>query len=343
MADATSSAPGFTLTIGSNTYTQTEGRGLEMLVIEDHVDMVDMLIARIGQAEGQPQFEWEIAQEVECAIGNESEPFFKGEVTAIEFIYAVDGTTVVEIRALDRTHRLGRGRKSRIWENETDSSVVQEVAAECGLSVEADDTGEVRDYIIQRNESNVAFLKRLAARNNYVLKVEDDKVIFRKASFTDPGQTIRMGENLRNLRVQFNSAELVQEVVVRGWDIFNKQEVVGTATSADVESVGGATLGIDIAAAFGTSTGYVTDVPVGTQGLADQVAKAELNRIARRFARGMGQVTGNPAIRAGTMITLEGLQDMVNQPYYVLSSRHAISAATGYVTEFTFCSNAAGT
>ena len=46
-----------------------------------------------------------------------------------------------------------------------DSDVVSEVGAESQLGVEVDATTETHKYILQRNESNLGFLKRLAAPN----------------------------------------------------------------------------------------------------------------------------------------------------------------------------------
>ena len=50
--------------------------------------------------------------------------------------------------------------------------MASEVGAECGLSVSVDETEEMMLYILQRNESNIAFLKRLAALNNLVRVVD---------------------------------------------------------------------------------------------------------------------------------------------------------------------------
>ena len=70
--------------------------------------------------------------------------------------------------------------RTRHWNDVTDSDVAQEVGAESGLSVEADPTSETFPYILQRNESNIAFLKRLASRNNFQVRVEKDKLVFKK-------------------------------------------------------------------------------------------------------------------------------------------------------------------
>jgi phage protein D len=72
------------------------------------------------------------------------------------------------------------------------------------------------------------------------------------------------------------------------------------------------------------------------------VAKAELNRLARQFAKGTCTVDGNDGLRAGTVVEFSGLNTNHNGKFYIVSSRHIISPSTGYLTEFTFCSNTFG-
>ena len=340
--DLVRSATSYKVTIDGTELKQTENDGVQNLVIEDHVDMVDMLTVKVGGAEAQPTWSFSIGGAVEASVGEGSKPLFTGEVTSLEPGFQVEGISSMTVRALDNVHRLGRGRKTRFWEDMKDSDVAQEVGAECGLGVSADATEETLPYILQRNESNVAFLKRLAARNNFILRVEDGTLVFKKATFSGGGEAIKMGETLRSVRFSFNSVDQVQQVIVRGWDITKKEEIVGTASSGDVTKIGGGTLGADASSKFGTSIAYITDVPVSSQSMANLIAKAEMERMARQFCKGSATIQGNDKVRAGAMVDLSGLSNNLDGSYYVIASRHVISNRTGYTTEFTFCSNTFG-
>jgi len=334
-------ASGFELTIGSATFEQEGGEVLSLLV-ENHVDMVDMLTVRLSLGEHQGDHSFSFGDAVSCKVGEVDTAQFDGEITAIEPGYTKDGSSTVLIRALDKTHRLARGRVTRIFEEMTDSDVVSDVGGECGLSVSAEGTSETFAYILQRNESNLAFLKRLAARNNYQLRVNENELIFEKAQFSDSGYSLEMG-NISSLRIHYNTADQVQEVVVRGWDITAKEEIVGTAASGDVDAIGSGDLGMDLAGNFGDSTAYITDVPVTTQGAADELAKAEINRLARQFARGTATVQGTDESVAGGMVTISGMPEGSNGSFYVLACRQIITASTGWITEFSFCGTSYGT
>ena len=339
------SATSYEITIGSQKFTQADNASVENVVLEDHVDMVDYLSVRLGGTETQPKWNISLGDKVEVKMGAGDILLFKGEVTALEPSWQVDAAMTLTVRALDHCHRLARGRKTRWFEEKKDSDVATTVGKECGLDeVSVDATEETHAYILQRNESNLAFLKRLAARNNYQLSVDEGKLIFKKASFSGTATEITMGDNLRSLRMHFNTQDQVKEVIVRGWDIREKLEVVGKATSGDIEAIGDGQSGSDLATAkFGEATAYITDVPVGSQGQANILAKSEMNRLARQFLHGSCTMDGNDALRAGAMVKFTGLQTNYNGSFYIISSRHIISTQAGYITEFTFCGNALGT
>ena len=338
-----SSAPAYEVTIGGRHFLQNEQDGMQRVEVQDHVDMVTMLVCELGGTETQPEWNFSIGDPVEAKLGKGGAPIFKGEITALEPGYQASGGTTITVRALDHMHRLGRGRKTRFWEQRTDSQVVQEVGAECGLEVDVDTTLAVRGYILQRNESNVAFLKRLAARNQRILRVDGDLLVFRKPTFEGQGVSVKMGESLRSVRFAYNSVDQVQKVVVRGWNPGMKIEVQGTATSADLVPIGGGELGVDLAACFGESVAYVTDIPVQTQIVAKALATVEMERLARQFCRGSASIQGDDAVRAGTMVEFSGLNEGQNGKYFIIATRHIVSSRTGYTTELTFCSNTMGT
>lgn len=336
-------APSFEVKVGSQTFTQSEPKGLQSLVVEDHMDMVDMLTLEVGGAAGNPDWNFKIGDEVQAKAGTGSGILFKGNITAIEPGFSGGGIASMRVRALDPVAKLGRGRKTRFWENVKDSDIVKEVGAECGLSVKTDPTDQTRAYVLQRNENNVAFLKRLAAQNNFTLRVEETTLEFKKNQYSGEDIEIEMGKNLGSVKMNFNSAEQVSQVQVRGWDIMAKKEIVGTASSSEVTSVGGGSLGASSStSAFGESIAYITDVPVTSQEAANQIAKAEMERIARQFAKGSGSIQGNDKVRAGARVKLKGLSSPQDGTYFIVSSRHLVNVKSGYVTEFTFCSNTFG-
>jgi phage protein D len=343
MATEHNSTTSYEVKIGGKTLNQPTNDGVESLVIEDHVDMVESMTLKLGGAEQQPTWDFKIGDTVEVKMGTGSCTLFKGEVVAVEPSWTQDGLATYTIRALDQAQRLARGRKTRFFENKKDSEIAQTVGSDAQMSVEADETTEVHPYTLQRNESNLTFLKRLAARNNFQVTVDEGKLLFKRANTQSGATNIKMGENLRSVKMAFNSMDQVKEVIVRGWDIREKKEIVGKASAGNIEKIGGGSDGSSLSSGlFGDSTAYITDVPVSSQAQADEVAKSEMNRLARQFAKGSCTVEGNDALRAGTTVKMDGLSSQHNGTYYIISSRHMVTPDSGYITEITFCSNTYG-
>src|SRR5204862_379256 len=78
----------------------------------------------------------------------------------------------------------------------------------------------------------------------------------------------------------------------------------------------------------------VLTVATGEKSLLEAVAKAEYNRRAGTFVHAEGRVTGDPAIRAGSVVEVEKAGKRVDGQYYVVSTDHLFFVDTGYATEF---------
>ena len=76
--------------------------------------------------------------------------------------------------------------------------------------------------------------------------------------------------------------------------------------------------------------------------MADSIAKAEMERIARKFCRGKCTIVGDESVLAGTMIEFEGFGKGLNGKFYVVSTRHILMPSSGYKTEIAFCGNTLG-
>ena len=333
------SSPPFVITVGSMKFDADSNNIVRSIVVEDHVDMASFCSLMFDASADQGQVEAKIGDPVDVKLKTEEHSVFKGEVISIDHSFQQAGTTTKIVRCIDHIHRLNRGRKTRFWNDKKDSDVAQEVGGECGLSVECDPTDETHPYILQRNESNVAFLKRLAARNNFQLRVDQDKLYFKEASFNGQAVDLENGEDIVALSMGYNSANMVQKCVVQGWSIKDKKEIIGQCAASEVTKIGGGKLGADQASVFGESVAYITDVPVSSQEVANKIAKAEMERLARQYASGKCVVRGENKIKAGGIVNFKGFVKGLNGKFYVVSSRHLINPSSGYQTEFKFCSN----
>ena len=126
----------------------------------------------------------------------------------------------------------------------------------------------------------------------------------------------------------------MKEVEVRGWDTATKQALTATkpaaTTSVVLPDVDPATL----AKTFGDARYVSSDVPHRTQAEVDVAAAALAEAVAGGYAELEGVARGNPEVRAGAAVTVDGLGSPFDGKYTVTTSRHRLDPATGYTTSF---------
>jgi len=88
-----------------------------------------------------------------------------------------------------------------------------------------------------------------------------------------------------------------------------------------------------------TGTG-VDRVPVHSQAEADGIAQQRFSAMALGYVGGEGICIGEPRLRAGTLVSIEGLGVRFSGLYYVTATTHSFTPGRGYRTRFSARRNA---
>ena len=300
-----------------------------------------LVLPRSGASIGVP-----ITVSVQTDAAAAPTPLIEGEITALEAEFDAAGTFTV-IRGYDQAHRLFRGRRTASYVQATASDIATQVARRAGLAVgEVASTTTVYDHVSQAGETDWDFLARLGRASGREVLVRAGKFSYAASSAAAgapaAGGTqqrnplvLQAGKDLLRFRSVLTSAQQAGTVEVRGWDVATKKALVATApartTSADLPTVSPAAL----AKKFGDPVHVSTDVPHRTQAEVDEAAKALAEQLAGTFAELEGLARGNPEVRAGAAISVDGLGEPFDGKYTVTTSRHRFDPATGYTTQFT--------
>lgn len=330
-------APGFKILIAGQEFKQADAKGMVSIVVEDHVDMIGMAQATVGYI-NQSWKSYTQGADFEVTLnGEKAVPLFKGHITEIRYSFAKSRRELTVV-GMDPQVKMMASRTTMVYEDKKDSDIASAVIGRAGCkpgTVEA--TTATHKYVFQRNEPDLYFLKRLAARNNYLLTSSEGKIHFQPVQFT--GSQLEFDrENLIRLEWSASTMNLPPEVTVYGWDYVTKKKVKGTASSGDVTAIGGGTNAASETGQLWQKTSYISDVLVASDSGALDMAKAEYNRLARGYLRGVAVVQGNAKIRAGVRVKFKGHAGEFNAEGYVVSSRHTIDEQ-GYLTEFHFIGN----
>jgi phage protein D len=258
---------------------------------------------------------------------------FTGEVASLAPEFEAGGCVFV-VRAFDVSHRLNRVRRSRTFQDMTASDIARKVIAESGLPCEISATREVAAFQQQSDETDWAFLWRLAERAGYTLSCVDGTMRFRPADRPeDSSARVEWGHGLRSFHPRATAVQQVKEVEISSWDPATARRVTGVASTATLDS----SIGLDRART--TSQGgsprlVVSDRVVTTQGEADQLAQSTLDQLANAWLEAEGAADGNPQLRAGSLVEVTGVGKRFGGKYLITSATHVVRGGRGYETQF---------
>lgn len=329
--------PKFKVIVAGQEVQQGETEGLVYLSIEDHVDMIG--VAQVSFNIGGMKWSgFKHGDEIEVQIGKSSRKMFQGVITSLRHSWA-KGNETITVVAMDPLIKMGASRVTQVYNDQKDSDVVSAVISRAGCKPGTIDTTQgTHKYIFQRNESDYNFIKRLAARNGFLVKANEGKIDFVKSQFSASPVEIDQ-EFLMSLDYSMEPMNIPPEITVIGWDYLTKKKVEATAKAGDVANIGGGQSAVSNNGQIWSQPSYVSDVLVSSQDGAKDMAVSELNRLARRFLRGRAVIQGNSDVHAGGKITFKGMTTGFNPEVYVVSARHVVEPTRGFSTEINYCGN----
>jgi phage protein D len=289
---------------------------------------------------------------VKIAMGyvDDMSAIIEGEITQIRPSFPESGMPTVAIEGYTRLHRLQGNNKTRTFQQTTDKQIAEKIAEEAGLQADAEDSAVQYDYVMQANQTDLAFLRDRASRIHFEVLVSDKTLIFRSAKETSSrvytllwAQTQRSFAStsvtlpLKSFTPELDTLQPVNNVEYRSYDPATKQAFVSKATVSDQSSsMGGKAKGADVSInAFQRARSYVhVTTPFVSQAEGDQLSRAKFNESAMSFVKGTAETIGIPELRSGQVVELAGLGPRFSGLYYVDEATHSING-NGYSTHFT--------
>ena len=273
------------------------------------------------------------------------EDLITAEVVSIEGEYGATGVRTV-VRAYEKSHRLHLARRTKTWQNATDSDIAGEVASNAGLSGGTiDSTSVTHEFLAQVDQTDWEFLHQRAKEIGYEVGLDSSGVYFRKpkpasgAPSTDtpatsepPAMELKWGFNLLALDIRVSGAGQAGTVEVRSWDPKQKQGIT-SSSSPDSTEASIQDSPSSLSSKFGSASVTVVDRPLGTQAEADSLAAGLAAEVGSAFVECEGVVLGEPTLKAGAAVRLSGIGDQFKGKYTLTKVRH-VFGLDGYLTHF---------
>ena len=309
-------------------------------------------------ADAPPDGLFDVDNSLELMLGYadaQLEPMFKGDITGVQASFPSGGMPSMTLVAHDRLHRLTDGKYARGFGVLPDAIIAAIVSAENLLIPVVDPTITAAstaiaavNYIFsasgrkQRGQSDLELLKEIAADYDADFWVDGDVLYLARfipkeysarltlawgANLLDFAPKISTVGNIVGAAMKFTLRELkISFVVSVFWDFDHERlgvsVVPGQAAAFAKKIVGPAYT--------------IIDQPISSPG--DLVNSAlviarELRTKLNNRLSGSGSCVGDPRIRAGAVVRLEGLGPDFSGDYRVASATHTIDAG-GYRTNF---------
>jgi Bacteriophage probable baseplate hub protein len=261
---------------------------------------------------------------------------FHGSVTALEGRYPRAGAPELIVLAEDAMQQARMTRRTKTWDGVTLSGVVQQVAAQLGLTPQVDSLDGDIGTQIQFNETDLQFLRRLLARYDADMQAVGTELhAAPRASAQRNTVQLDMNSQLREVRVIADLADQATAATVTGWDYAQGQTITATSQSSSFGPGSGATGADSLTQALQSRSEHLGQFAALNAGEAQAIADADFTQRSRRFVVAHGTAEGNADLRVGTHLTLTGLGPLFSNTFYVTATTHRFDTENGYETQFT--------
>jgi phage protein D len=262
---------------------------------------------------------------------------FDGRVSAIHARFPEGGPPQVGICLEDRLQDLRMTRRTRCFTDVSLADVVRQVAGDHGLQTQIDLSGERHKVIAQVNQSDLAFLRDLARREDAQIWVDGSKLKAASRTRRDGGSIeLPWAGKLREFSVSADLAHQRTSLIASGWDVGGKQVAKHEADEAAVRSeVTAGDSGVaTLQRAFGKRADTLAHGLAFDGSDARALAEASLRHLARRFVVGSGVAETSAKLVVGAKLKLSGLGPLFDGDYTCIWLHHRFDARLGLRTEF---------
>jgi len=267
---------------------------------------------------------------------SEPKPMLQGIITEIGTSFSEGGSPELTVSGFDKLYPLTTGKHTEHWEDARDSDAVDAVTQDTGLNRTITQTDPVKPRIDQSQETDMAFLGKLAKRNGAVFYVRNGDFYFGPRN-NDNSEILELawGRGLLSFSPEANLAKQITRVEVHGRSSVTGEPIVGRASRGqesgrDTRRESGADR---LTQALGNERVMSIREAVHTQAEADARARAILEERALEFVKGDGECIGLPEIVPDVNIALQDLGSAFSKPYYISEATHKIDR-NGYRTTF---------
>ena len=262
---------------------------------------------------------------------------FEGRISAIFGKFPDGGTAQIGVFAEDRLQDLRMKRRTRAFADASLKDVLNKIAGEHGLQAQVSLSSDTHALLAQVNQSDLAFIRDLARREDAQIWVEGTTLKAAPRSQRN-GATVELAwaGTLREFEVCADLAHQRTRLVGAGWNIADKRVAKHEADDSAIRAeLNGGSGGAQILQqAFGARVDTLAHALPASDAEARAISEASFRHMARRFVTARGVAQTSDTLRVGAKVSLKGLGPLFEGDYIVTEVRVRFEQKLGLRTEF---------
>ncbi|MCY1125543.1 phage baseplate assembly protein V [Frigidibacter sp. RF13] len=256
---------------------------------------------------------------------------FEGKVTAVAAEEAADGLALFRLIARDALHQLARRQSLIALESASAADLARRLAGDIGLAARVDEAAPARHLILQGEQTDLDLLCDIAAEAGLYPTLRDGEL--RLLSLAGDGEepvTLARGRNLLAYRADLSGDGWLPGGRHLGRDAVTLDPREAKLSLARQDRVEMRDPGGDLGMGDRVWLNRTSD----SAGGAEAELQGGIDRAAAAVAVIEGLAEGDPLLAPGRIARIEGTPGPFAGDYALTRTLHRITAAEGYVTEF---------
>ncbi|HMP91927.1 MAG TPA: phage baseplate assembly protein V [Phnomibacter sp.] len=256
---------------------------------------------------------------------------YEGIVLQIECMNQDILTTEYIVRGKGKPCKMNAHVKSAVFLKQKIGDIFKKVIEESGLQAEiAEPFNNPFEYTVQYNQTNLEFIKMLAARYGVWMIYDGKKWVINKVGT----KTLTLIEDHTLFNIEFKGTIPQAEAKGYGFDLLNKKAITGQTQPEQYEGLSSVVVKKSKQAYGAAKAAQFMPMAFSQDGL--QIATDAANRANHASIFNFSGTTYTPEVRLGTLLQIKAGQGSNHGTYLVTSVRHTISNKN-YSNYFTAC------
>jgi phage protein D/phage baseplate assembly protein gpV len=269
--------------------------------------------------------------EVSLQISIAESLVFTGIITAVEFISHPSLGETIRVRGYDNLYKLRKQQQIRTHSDVSCVDIIKEITGELGINIDTKETAPLWPWIIQFQQSDLDFMKSIAQRAGLYFILNGNRLELISLYGNGNKKTLVKGKNLLEVAIGFNGDRNYSSIVASGWNPFTVNRHEGKATeSRTVNNT--KNRNID-GLASDAKVLKITNATFYNDRHAETLSQAVLDQSMANGITLNGVAEGDPDLRPGVEVKVEGIHSRAEGSYVLTSVIHHVDSQMGYISK----------